>query len=263
VQAGDRLLADVAALGEADGALVDSGFGGDRRLGHLGPVARPARLDAENLGRLLAHLDRPGLERGRPGLLGPGGGDDQVDPQVGRRRPPAALQLAVGVLGPEGSRARGINGPGADQRQDRVVSADVLEGRVAPDPVHVEVPPRPLRCHGLGVDPERVGRQPQHPHVRLHVALAVEQGGVAALTRRQRLDVVGELALEVVGGLGAGDEEHAALGAVDQSSALAERPVLAVELHRRRSVHASSLRPSHIFRYAKISIVLAQNLTSQ
>ena len=43
--------------------------------------------------------------------------------------------------------------------------------------------------------------EPQHPHVGLHVALAVEQGRVAAAARGERLDVVGELALQELGGV--------------------------------------------------------------
>src|SRR5205085_1836082 len=42
VQAGDRLLADVAALGEAHRALVDPGLLGDRRRGPLAAEARAA-----------------------------------------------------------------------------------------------------------------------------------------------------------------------------------------------------------------------------
>src|SRR5918995_1086604 len=51
VQAGHRLLADVAALGEADRALVDSGLRGDRGLGHLCAEPRPPGLHAEDLRR--------------------------------------------------------------------------------------------------------------------------------------------------------------------------------------------------------------------
>ena len=75
----------------------------------------------------------------------------------------------------------------------------------------------------------------QHPHVGLHVALAVEQRRVAALARLQRLDVVGQLPLQVLGRLGAGDEQLAALGAVEQAALLAQLPVLGVELDGRRA----------------------------
>src|SRR3954451_853997 len=49
VEAGDGLLADVAALGEADGGVDDAGLGGHRRRAHLGAEAGPAALDADDL----------------------------------------------------------------------------------------------------------------------------------------------------------------------------------------------------------------------
>ena len=61
------------------------------------------------------------------------------------------------------------------------------------------------------------------------VALAVEQRGVAALLRLERLDVVGELALQVLGGVGPADEQHRPVPD-DESGLLAEGPVLPVEL---------------------------------
>ena len=69
---------------------------------------------------------------------------------------------------------------------------------------------------GLEVEPDLAGAQPQHPHVGLDVALAVEQRGVAALASVEGLDVVGELALQVLGRLRSRDREHAPLGAVEQ-----------------------------------------------
>ena len=77
VEAGDRLLADVAALGEADGALVDAGLLGDRRRRHLAPEARAAGLHPQDLGRRLGDvhgsagcqqaLQLSGRARGRSG----------------------------------------------------------------------------------------------------------------------------------------------------------------------------------------------------
>ena len=75
-----------------------------------------------------------------------------------------------------------------------------------------------------------LGAEPQHPHVGLHVALAVEQRRVLALAGRQRLDVVGQLPLQVLGRVGAGDEQLAARRAVEQAALLAQLPVLGVEL---------------------------------
>jgi hypothetical protein len=96
-------------------------------------------------------------------------------------------------------------------------------------------PQRPLARLRLGVEQDLLGGRAQHPHVGLHVALAVEQGGVEALARLQRLDVVGQLALQVLGGVGAGDGDDAALGAVEQAAFLAQLPVLGIELDGRLS----------------------------
>src|SRR3954463_12485109 len=48
MEAGDRLLADIAALREAHGALVDPGLLRDRRGGHLVAEARSSRLHAQD-----------------------------------------------------------------------------------------------------------------------------------------------------------------------------------------------------------------------
>ena len=60
-----------------------------------------------------------------------------------------------------------------------------------------------VRRRGLGIDQELVVGEAQDPHVALHLALAVEQRRVAALPRLERLDVVGQLSLQELGGLGA------------------------------------------------------------
>jgi len=52
-QASDRLLADVAALREADRALVETRFLRDRRVVEVKAIARAPALDAHDLGRVL------------------------------------------------------------------------------------------------------------------------------------------------------------------------------------------------------------------
>ena len=80
--------------------------------------------------------------------------------------------------------------------------------------------------------------QAEDPHVGDEVALAIEEGGVAALVGLERLDVVRNLALQVLGGVRSLDQQLAALGAVEEACALAHRPVLAVELDRVRCASA-------------------------
>ena len=115
VQAGDRLLADVAALGEADGASVDARLLRDRGGAHLAPEAGASRLDAQDLGRRLGDLDGAGLDQ-RPGdVRRPAGRADEVDAEVGgdgaARRPRQS--------GARGGRARGQAGRSRPARWPR------------------------------------------------------------------------------------------------------------------------------------------------
>ncbi len=73
-------------------------------------------------------------------------------------------------------------------------------------------------------------RQAEHAHVGLHAPLAIEQGRVHALSRLEGLDVVGQLALEVLGGVRAIDVQPSTLAA-GESCLLAERPVLPIKLN--------------------------------
>ena len=138
----------------------------------------------------------------------------------------------MAVLGPAGPASTISAAPGPITEITASSALRSVERDVAADLVHLEVAHDGGGGDLLGADPEPVG-EPQDPHVALHVALAVEQRRVAALALAERLDVVGQLALEILGGLGAADVEHAPLGAPQQPGALAQRPVLPVELDRR------------------------------
>ena len=106
----------------------------------------------------------------------------------------------------------------------------VLDGDVAADRVHREVAKD--RGERLRLDPDAdvVGRA-EHPHVGLHLALAVEERRVGALAGLERLDVVGQLPLQVLGRVRAADHDDAARA--DRSTGLlAKRAVLPIELNR-------------------------------
>ena len=108
---------------------------------------------------------------------------------------------------------------------------------------------------GLEVEPDVAVASAEDAHVGLHVALAVEERRVTALVRTERLDVVGELALQVLEGIRAADEDLAAPGAVEQPAFLAQLAVLGVELDCRRFGHPIRFyeRPAlGLFRLIKI-----------
>src|SRR4029078_7875898 len=77
-------------------------------------------------------------------------------------------------------------------------------------------------------------------HVGFNLARAVEQGGVTARARRERLDVVGDLPLQELGRLAAADDDPRQVGALDHPRFLAQRAVLGVEFESR--LHARDCR---------------------
>ena len=79
----------------------------------------------------------------------------------------------------------------------------------------------------LGVEPELLRRSAQDPHVGEDPALRVQHRRVAALARLEREDVVRDLALEELGRVGPAHVDLAALGALEQAGALAQRAVSA------------------------------------
>src|SRR6188472_1293210 len=216
VEAGDRLLTDVAALGEADRLLDDPGLGGHRLGPHLGSEAGTAGLDSHDLRRLGGDLDGAGVEQRRVDAVALGNGDDQVDAVVDAER---------GGL----DRPRELGRPGADQREEDVLVAGVGDLDLAADLVHPQVAAGRRQALRLEVEPQlRPLARPQHPHVGLHVALAVEQSSVGPLTRLNRLGVIGQLALQIVRRVRAADDQQATVRPLDQPAFFAQLPVLGV-----------------------------------
>jgi len=74
------------------------------------------------------------------------------------------------------------------------------------------------------------------------VALAVEQRRVLAVARLQRLDVAGQLTLQVLGAVGAADQKLAAGGAVEQAALLAQLAILGIQLDPGLGAHEAILR---------------------
>ena len=111
-----------------------------------------------------------------------------------------------------------------DQRQQPQLERALVELNVAPELVAADHVEELLQRDALGVEQQLVA-QVEHPHVAEHLALVREEGGVAAAPRLERLDVVRDLAVQEVLRLRAGQRELAALGAVDETAGLGQRPV--------------------------------------
>ena len=157
--------------------------------------------------------------------------------------------------GPEALEATELGRAGPDQREDRPLLTDVLDLDLAADAVGTQVGEDGGGRVGLEVEPDVTVREPEDAQVGLHVPLAVEERRVAALAGLERLDVVGELPLQVLGRVGAADEDLAAPGAIEQPAFLAQLPVLGVELDCRRVGHLLRFyeRPATgLFRLIKI-----------
>ncbi len=127
------------------------------------------------------------------------GANDQVDPHVSCdaenfRAVPVAVTLSV--LRPESLEAHELDGARTDHREQRPALADVLDLDLAADAVHPQVLEDGFPAARIEVEPGSVAPiEVEDTHVRLQVPLAIEQRRVAALTRGEGLDVVGELAL--------------------------------------------------------------------
>ena len=243
VEAGHGLLADVAALGEADRALVDPGLLGHRLRRHLRAEARPAGLDAEDLGGLDGCLGHARAGERLAHGAGVGVGHDQVEARVGgdrARHGAADRDHPVRVLGAAGRRRPPPRraGPVTERIDQGPLTSSISTSRP------ILYIPRWRAIAGRATasvsSQKPSSSRRSSAQVALHLPLAVEQRGVAALAGLERLDVVGELALEVLGGLGAAELELAPVGAIEETRLLAQQPVLAVQLDRRRQRWAGS-----------------------
>ena len=80
-----------------------------------------------------------------------------------------------------------------------------------------------------GEEQETLGCRSQYLHLGLDVALAVEQQGVKAFPRLNRLDVIGHLALEELGCIGATQRDDEHLG-FEQATLLPDLAVTGIEI---------------------------------
>ncbi len=121
-----------------------------------------------------------------------------------------------------------LSGQRADEReqtalQRALVQLDAIAKRVAPD--HVE---KRLQRHTLGVQQQLIAGV-EHPQVAEHLALLREECRVAAASRCQADDVLGDLAVQELLGVLAGQRELAALRAVEQADACGDGGVVGLK----------------------------------
>src|SRR5204862_3569509 len=109
-------------LGEAHRALVDPGLLRQRRGGDLPAEPGSPRLDPNDLGRTLAHLNRAVGGELLPRLARVAGPGDEVEPEVRgdrQRLDAGALELILGMLLAEGWGGGRFEGAGPEDRGDR------------------------------------------------------------------------------------------------------------------------------------------------
>ena len=140
--------------------------------------------------------------------------------------------MLVGSQAPGAGDGSGLGPHQGEQRalQRPLVQRNVVAHAEAPDQIE-----QLLQRGALGVQPQLVA-EVEHPQVPPHLPLVGEEGGVAASPRLEPLDVVGDLAVEELLGLGAGKRQLAALGSVEQPAGGGDDLVFAGE--RLRGGHA-------------------------
>jgi len=224
MQARDGLLAHVAALGEADRALVEARLLGDDRFVEVHAVARAPVLDAQHVGRGLVDLHRALVQQRGPHALGVRAVADDVDPQVGADeadRRAGDVGACVRVL-----RARHRPGErvrvGPDEREQPTLKGALVQLAVEADLEPPQGVEERLEGGSLAEQEQLVAgwADIDHPQVSEHLALVGQQRGVTAAAGRERLDLVADLAVEERLGIGPGERELAARGAVHQRDGL-------------------------------------------
>lgn len=242
VKPGNRFLADVAALGEADRTVDDPGFGRHVGFGHVEPEAGPAPLDPEDLGRFGGNRNRPvsfelGSDRIRGARIA-----DHVQPERGNHDQAAGTgDHGLGEVVFTSRREAGHLDRGRpDQREEGPIGLPDLD--LAADLVHREVLQQGRAGGCLGVDQKAFAVKPQDSHFGLKVAFAVEQSGIYPGSGCQFFGLVGHLALQEPGCVRPGDFKPGPVGPFDQAAFLADLPVLGVKVGFGHRGHGPILR---------------------
>jgi hypothetical protein len=237
----DHLLADVAALGERDGARSDAGLQRDGLGVHVDQELGPASFDPRELQRRRRRHHRTGQAQTRhPAVAGRVRHTDDVAGHavdVVAQETAGAVQRGIGVLRPAGKRggvgrfdcgARARQRAGDDLGGANAVNSDrrphaalVGEQGVLGEDGGVEAPvevfanrPWHFKRHGVFLG--------QHHGVGDHPALRGEPRAVTAAADGEADDVVGEQPLEPGGAIAPGHADDAAVAADHDSRAVGE-----------------------------------------
>jgi len=228
-QARDGLLPDVAALGEADRSLVEARLLGDDGVVQVDAVARAAALDAQHVRGRLVDLHRAGVHERVAHALGVVAVAHHVEPDVGTNQQHlgAADDARRVVVLVRADRSRHRLGVRPDQAEQATLERALVQLAVEADLETADRVEERLQRAALAEQQQFGGGRAelQHAQVGEHLALVGEQRGVAAVPGLERLDLVGDLAVEERLGLAAGQRELAALRAVDEGHAPGHRGV--------------------------------------
>ena len=131
----------------------------------------------------------------------------------------------------------------ADQRQQAAFQRSLVQLQVVADAEAADQVEQRLQRRALGVE-QQLLLGGQDPQIAEHLALGGQEPGITALACRQRFDVVGDLALEELPGLGAGQRQLAALGAVEDAARLGGHTGAGLDrLHRRHAARDGHFQP--------------------
>ena len=170
MQPSDGLLAHVAALGEADGALVEPRLLGDDRVVEVDAVARAPVLDAQHLRRRLVDLDGAAVDQGGLDALGVLAVADNVDADVrADEEPEVALDVGV-LLSQKGLSLQRHVRVGADERQQAELERALVQLGVEADVEAAQCVEQGLQGRALA-EQEQLLAGVEHAEVGEHLAL--------------------------------------------------------------------------------------------
>ena len=204
-----QLLTDVATLGEIDRPVDDPGRSRDGVVVELRPHRRQRGADPQ-------HVEQGGGPFGHAvgnGRSGPRGGVDgeEIDTveagpgQIDGHGVAVVAIAAMAVIAGGDSRRDGV-GPGAPQRNH--LDGEAVDRRVDPQLEPLEPGLGRLAVAALDIEPELVLAPTMEPTPGIDLALRLQQQRSSGGPDRQAGHVLAELAVQVLPGVGSGNDEE-------------------------------------------------------